>query len=525
MCCGLLPAIAQAPEVRIRTGSWFPPSLTISADANLVELTATVRDKEEHLIGGLKAADFELLDNNQPREITVFEERRSGGAAAAAGAGAAGADPSAPQPDPRTIALFFDDVHASVLLQKSVEAAGKLISDRLQPGDRVGIFTSSGTTSMDFTGDRDRLLAALARIRPHPLDGVRPVGNPPMTPFQAYVLIHHLDPDAEKGAMLAIAALSCSDPPTPQCIGSQRGAVQNGAQIVWESYQYQYTTTLDAMGIVIRHLAAASGKRILLLMSPGFPTGGMEDRTSAMVNAALRANIRIGAVNSEGLPPIPAALKRMVNGEFMTAAAKATGGEYRDYTNDWSGAVQAVVADPEISYALGFSPPGDPNGQYHPLKVKIRGGRGYRVASRTGYFADKAARETAQHHIDRIAMSHDEMREFPAALAVSQSQATLHVAIAVDAKGLKFPEKEGRRVEELTFLTVVEDEEGNFVAGQQSVMDMALTSATLAEKLQKGIQAATSFPVPRAGSYRVREVVREAVQDHIWANTTAIEIR
>jgi hypothetical protein len=62
------------------------------------------------------------------------------------------------------------------------------------------------------------------------------------------------------------------------------------------------------------------------------------------------------------------------------------------------------------------------------------------------------------------------------------------------------------------------------VAGQQSVMDMALTSGTLAEKRQKGIQAATSFAVPHSGSYRVREVVREAAQDHIWANTSAIEI-
>ena len=56
-------------------------------------------------------------------------------------------------------------------------------------------------------------------------------------------------------------------------------------------------------------------------------------------------------------------------------------------------------------------------------------------------------------------------------------------------------------------------------------MDLALAPASLAEKQTKGIRAATSFSVPRRGSYRVREVVREAVQDRIWASVAPIEIR
>jgi hypothetical protein len=99
------------------------------------------------------------------------------------------------------------------------------------------------------------------------------------------------------------------------------------------------------------------------------------------------------------------------------------------------------------------------------------------------------------------------------------------VTIAVQTGGLRFPEKEGRRVQELTFLTVLEDAAGNFVAGKQSVMDLVLTPAGLAEMQKKGIRATTSFSVKRRGSYRVREVVREVVQDHIWASAEPIEIR
>jgi hypothetical protein len=105
-----------------------------------------------------------------------------------------------------------------------------------------------------------------------------------------------------------------------------------------------------------------------------------------------------------------------------------------------------------------------------------------------------------------------------------RQEAALQVTVAVDARGLRFPEKEGRCLQELTFLTVLEDREGNFVAGKQSVMDMALTSANLAETLQKGIRAVTSLPVPQPGFYRVREVVREVVQNRIWASSVPVEV-
>jgi VWFA-related protein len=524
MCCALLPAFAQdPPEVRIRSAAWFPPSLTISADANLVELGATVRDRQGQLVGGLHASDFEVLDDKQPREIKFFSELRAGGAVSSTGAAGPSSAAAAPAiPEPRTIALFFDDVHASVLgVHKSAEAAGTLIENELHPGDRAGIFTSSGTTSVDFTGDRDHLMAALARLQPHPLNGAHVVSSPPMTPFQAYTIIRHLDPDAEGALMLELAKQTCSFPLTAACMATQRSAAVSAAMMVWEGSQYQYTTTLDAMGIVLRHLAAEPGKRILILMSPGFPTGGMEKRTSALVDAALRANIRIGAVNSEGLPPFPGQLHRMVVGEFMTAAAKSTGGQYVDLSNDWAGSLRTVTADPEVSYVLGFSPPADPDGHYHALKTRIGGNQGYTVESRTGYIAAKAG-ETAQRHIDRVAMSDSEIKDFPATVTVRQDQDGLHVNIAVEAKALRFPEMEGRRVEELTFLTVLEDAQGNFVAGKQSIIDMALTPATLAEKVRKGIQAATSFPVPRPGSYRVREVIREAAQDRMWASTATV---
>jgi VWFA-related protein len=536
VCCALLPAIAQAPpEVRIATAAWFPPGLEISTDANLVELAATVRDRQGRLIGGLHASDFEVLDDKQPRQITVFSEQRAqpaGGAAPTAVAEVSGAaPPPVTRPGPRSIALFFDDAHASMLgLHKSAQAAEQLIANNLQPVDLVGIFTASGTVGVDFTSDKELLLAALARLRPHPLSGPHAASScPALTPFEAYLIAHHADPQMEWAKMVEAAACNCPSPVSPQCIGAQRGTVNSAADMVWQLSGYQSTTTLDAIGIVIRHLAGAPGKRILILMSPGFPVGGMDERTSALMNAALRANVRIGAVNSEGVT-FQSLPRGMVRNEFMGAASKSTGGQYRHDTADIAESLRAVAADPEVSYVLGFSPPGDPDGQYHSLKTLIPGNRQYRVESRAGYYAAAGERETAQQRIDRIAMSGDVVKDFLVTLQVQQEpakegQSILHVVIAVEAGSLRFPEKEGRRVEELTFLTVLEDAQGNFVAGKQSVMDMLLTPAGLANTLKEGIRAATSFSIRRQGSYRVREIVREAVQNRIWASTAPIEIQ
>jgi hypothetical protein len=73
-------------------------------------------------------------------------------------------------------------------------------------------------------------------------------------------------------------------------------------------------------------------------------------------------------------------------------------------------------------------------------------------------------------------------------------------------------------------VTILEDAQGSYIEGKQAMMDMNLTAATRADLEVKGIKAATSFVVPK-GLYRIREVIREAVQNHLSASTTPIEVR
>jgi hypothetical protein len=186
-------------------------------------------------------------------------------------------------------------------------------------------------------------VAALARLRPHPLSGTHAFTScPTLTAEDAYLIAHHADPQTEWAKMVEAANCNCPSPPSMQCTGAQRGKVDNAADMVWTQSEYHSTTTLDAIGIVIRHLAEAPPKRMLILMSPGFPVGGMEERTSGLMNAALRSNIRISGVNSEGITSqsLP---RGMVRNEFMGAAAKSTGGQYRHDTADLADSMASFI--------------------------------------------------------------------------------------------------------------------------------------------------------------------------------------
>src|SRR5580704_5555741 len=140
------------PEVSIRSGAWAPPAPTIVAQSNLVESTVTVYDRQGRATGGFTVADFTLTDSGKPQPITVFSETvRSAGAARVAGApNPTVTGPAAGPTPPRNIALFFDDLHLSASgLPAYRQAAAKLIA-RLQPGERLGIFTDSGTVTVEF---------------------------------------------------------------------------------------------------------------------------------------------------------------------------------------------------------------------------------------------------------------------------------------------------------------------------------------------------------------------------------------
>jgi len=393
---------------------------------------------------------------------------------------------------------------------------------------------------VDFTSDAKTLLAAIARLDTHPQRGAHGLSDcPRLTSYQSYVIANHLDGRALDIAVAEAVACKC-DPSDKTCPPRQVGYVQDVAASVWDQTRDQSTTALDVLKIAIQHLATMPEDRILVILSPGFATGDMPQQTSALLDAALRARIVINAIDPEGLimpnefpegNRVDLIVRQQVLPELMSSAAASTGGQFIMNNNDVTGHLQSMTSVPEVSYLLGFVPPARPDDQYHKLKVKLAVAGDYKLQSRPGYFSAVSRKEQggAQRRIDREAFSNDQLGQIPIAVRVSSGaprngQATIVVTVRVDAAHLKFARQSGRDIQQLTFLTLLEDCDGHFIAGRQAVMDLHLKPLTLASVQEKGINATLSFAAPK-GAYQVREVVREIVQDRLAASNTPGDCR
>src|ERR1039458_59194 len=89
---------------------------------------------------------------------------------------------------PRYVALLFDDVHTRHAdMSHARVAAERFVGEALQPGDRVAIFTTSGTRAVCFARAAAMLAGAIKTLSAHPRmseDGV--AACPRITPYQAY---------------------------------------------------------------------------------------------------------------------------------------------------------------------------------------------------------------------------------------------------------------------------------------------------------------------------------------------------
>ncbi len=172
LLCLVTAAVARpqgpAPQAQPEVISREAPA-TFSSRVNLVPVPVVVRDRAGHPVGTLRQEDFHLFDKGKAQVISRFSIETytsTVGKAPAAEPGAA-IDSNQPKLPGRYVAYLFDDVHTKVgdLLQGR-QAANRQLDHTLDANTRAGIFTTSGRTTQDFTGDVERLHAAVNRIQP-----------------------------------------------------------------------------------------------------------------------------------------------------------------------------------------------------------------------------------------------------------------------------------------------------------------------------------------------------------------------
>ena len=159
-----------------------PEDQKIQVKTELMEVRAVVTDRDGRIIENLKKDDFELLETDQPQDISFFsvsqvESQRSRPVDVDAveqdkTAEAKGVPARLSEPPIRTTLLFVDNLHISFSsLNRVKEAIRRFIKERLTEQDMVALATSGQTlgVAQQFSRDRQLLNYAIEQIRLGPL--------------------------------------------------------------------------------------------------------------------------------------------------------------------------------------------------------------------------------------------------------------------------------------------------------------------------------------------------------------------
>src|SRR5712671_6635309 len=539
-----------------------PPTFRVRV--NLVLVRAVVRDANGQIVTNLKKEDFQLSDNRKPQVISTFNTETpeshkveattkppqpdadgndSGDSAAAIAA--------LPQ---RFVAVVFDDTDMLVQDTVWVRSAATRLFASLAPTDRVGIYSTSGQITQEFTQEHELLQKSLLGVVPRPLAGGSGFHDCPEISYYQADLIENKQ-DSQALLVATDDALQCAynndSRMTAQAqalahMTSQRTQASGDAQI-----EYVYRHLED----IIRRLAGMPGQRVMVFVSPGFVlTRMLTLDSSGLIDRANRSNIVINTIDARGLftpdllgdisdPPRDSGKTAGIKSSYRIAAqslqsdilaqlADGTGGTFFHNRNDIDEGLREATAAPTVSYLLGFSPQNMKiDGRYHALKVALTGKQKYAVQARHGYYAPRSIAdpaEAAKQEIQEALFSQDEIRDLPVELQTQffkkdEAQARLAVLTHVDVRGIRFRKTAGRNLDNLTVATAIFDENGNFVTGGEKIVEMRLLDKTFDRLSHSGFTLKSSFDI-KPGTYLVRLVVRDAEGSQMAARNGAVSI-
>jgi VWFA-related protein len=115
----------------------------------------------------------------------------------------------------------------------------------------------------------------------------------------------------------------------------------------------------------------------------------------AMLQEFRRADCMIQAVDIGGLRAVAGGeggvgFERKGGRDSLFQMARDTGGDLYESFNDLSAAMGKMLERTGVTYVLTIQPEAAPDGQYHPLKVEVKGApRGARVVYRPGWFSPR----------------------------------------------------------------------------------------------------------------------------------------
>lgn len=546
-CCT---AIAQNASTQQKEQAPNGQVATFQSGVNLVLVPVIVRDKKGQPIGGLTKDDFQLFDKGKRQVIASFSiQSRSANASPSVAASdaiksttsnavnAAGDQPNpanpqqvvpADKPQQRFVVYLIDDLNTTFADFAAVREAMDRHIRGLAINDQAAIYTFSGHPDLDFTNDRDKVEATIAKLRMSMSDVTADHAKecPEINYYLADLIINKGDERVFAAAAGHTALCEHVPEPLAELIVKQEATRQLAF------VPQQTSMALRTLRLAIKQLAEKPGERLIVLTSPGFfETSANKSDMQQVLKLATQANITISGLNTRGLysnQPDPSFEKpekawRQVRLEGWQAQegilqdlAQGTGGTFIHNNDGFHQALDRLATPPEFSYVLGFSPDNPKaDGSFHAIKIRLVGEKGVSIEARRGYYAlqEDPGKESARLEVDDALFSRDQRNEIPVVLQTgyiepNKGDPTVTVVVKVDLKSLRFRIANQRNLDTLTVVSALFNAEGSYVTGTTKTVNLQLRNETLTQP-DPAVTLRLNFPVKR-GAYVIRLVIRDA---------------
>jgi VWFA-related protein len=495
---------------------------TLKVNSDLVLTNIVPRDRKTgEVVRGLKAGDFQILENGKPQNIISFDFQSVDQAAPLNEATVSGKAPNAhimgtmnrvgaseQLRNHRLIVMFFDITSMQPEdLDRAQDAARNYINKQMHPADLVSVVSLDQSLSLDqdFTANKQLLLNAV----------------------NAY--------SGTQGAGFQSGATSTTN------------QVEDTTAFTPDEQEYNDVNTdreLFAFEDIAHSLAYINEKKSLLYFSGGIQRDGIENQASlhAAINASVRANLSIYSVDARGLEAISplgdastgslrgtsgyngAALQNNLDSNFNTQEVMATlssdtGGKAFFDSNDFSPAFERIQQDTSAYYVLGFrSTNAVRDGRYRRLTIKINRPN-VKLEYRPGYYAPADYK-----HADKDERERQLQEELASDLPATDVEVYLqayyfrsdngsaapryYVPVSLIVPGNQIPFVKGgdRSKATIDIIGQLKNTAGQDMAEIRQTVKLAIDDSQ--QVSQKNIQYTTGFNLP-LGKYHLKFVVRE----------------
>ncbi len=543
---------------------------------NLVQVDAVVTDRDGKQVTNLSAEEFEILENGKPRQVTNFSYVRVAQPATATApepeqprdrkANAGPPVPPArlrPEQVRRTFALVVDDLGMSAeSMHFTRQAIRKYVNEQIEPGDLVAIVrTSAGAGALQqFTNDRQALERSIERVRWSPRRGT--------------------------GASVFEAPLDATGS------GGPSGGVdadRTSASDFDEYRQERFTIgTMGALSLVVGGLREMPGRKAVVLFSDGFPLRNSRGDAPRYINPldrlidlANRASVVFYTIDARGLQPLgpfasdntsgspqapsgaggggtvggPPGIPTHQIGQLLStrgnylhatqgglsALADATGGTSLINANDLNKGIRRALDDTSGYYLIGYRPDdaafdsvtGRP--RLNRVEVKVKGGSGLRVRSRTGYLGrpETETRPVPQTRAGQLMAAL--VSPFGAAgvslrltsffIDAPDGATSVRSMLLIDPRTLTFlRQPDGQQQTKLDIIAVTFGEDGRVIDQINRIETIRVPADSLERFKKEGMVYDLNVPVKKPGAYQLRVAVRDSATERTGSASQYVEV-